>query len=1010
MAKKYRYPGAKPFQTTENHIFFGRQDNANKLYDLINIEQLVILHSKSGMGKSSLINAGLIPIIKKEADYDIFEIRFYTNSKSKESHPLATTLNILKGESDILDKVKPQGENSLWYHIKCRQLSGNKDKGIFLIFDQFEELFTYDDEAVFQFASQLSEVLYSTLPQRFREERRKAFAKNKDHMSSQELDILDEPINIKILMAIRSDRMSLLKKLKEYLPNILAADYELLPLNRIQAEDAILSPAYQKNDFLTPVFDYEEAAIEYLLDYLSKGGQENIESFQLQILGEYVEQMVVEKQKKTLITKEDLVNPSQILENYYLNKIRAISDPKDQVAARKFIEEGLIFEEEQRRLSLYEGQIHKDYGISQSFLQALLDTHIIRSEPSTQGGFTYELSHDTLVAPVLFAKRKRLAVEEQAAAELALKEQEQKVALLKEAAEKERREKVKARRIALAGILLALFSLLATFAALYQSYNLKEAKETISNNYETIRQKDELTSLRNLQLQEKNDSLNVQGVLLREQKSTLFIEQQKTQNLLNITKKANRDLALQKQKAEKARNEADLSAAKAETARQIALESEKIAKAKAEEATIAKAVADKKRAEAEEARSITENLRLQSLAKALALKSIDLTSPNKDLKILLSSVAYQILEESGHNNFNPDLYNCLYDAYKHSVGDSFNIIPHERETINALHYDEESNTFFTTGTYNTSALKIVKRNKIDAPDISRVTSIKNSSSCNTLDISPNRKWLLFGGKEAFMRAVERKNPELEHKFILNNKQSEVFDILFTDNNNFISISNDNILRHYTIDNFSNQGLYKLPFTAKVLANHPSEKGLIFIGCGNGDLILIDHTSFNQAKHWASKTIGNTITSIEVDQNAKLVFIGHENGEVGILDFSKNDEIEYLKPNPHVASIADFSIKNGHLAIASYDGSCSVWNLSAIEDSKYFPLTIKDNDTWVTAVMFLDSEKELITATRDGTIKYWNLDHHAYAKEICDKTSGAYDKKELEKFIGEDYQKYKGCKD
>ena len=151
--------------------------------------------------------------------------------------------------------------------------------------------------------------------------------------------------------------------------------------------------------------------MESLIDFLSQRRKQEIESFQLQILCEYVEQNVVIKQDKLLVTTKDVAQPEKILENYYLDKIKEIPDEKDQLAARKLIEEGLIFEEEERRLSLYEGQINSGFGVNKELLGVLLDTHLIRSEPSMRGGYTYELSHDTLVGPVLKAKGRRMEEE-----------------------------------------------------------------------------------------------------------------------------------------------------------------------------------------------------------------------------------------------------------------------------------------------------------------------------------------------------------------------------------------------------------------------------------------------------------------------------------------------------------------------------------------------------------------------------------------------------------------------
>lgn len=438
MSDQYRYPGAKPFQTEESNIFYGREKDTEDLNELIQLEPLIILHSKSGMGKSSLVNAGLIPKIKEYNEYDYFKIRFHAYSEKTKSTPLETTLATVQGKSKLLDKIKPQNEKSIWYNLKSQQLKQSGGKGVLLIFDQFEELFTYPEEEINSFAKHLSEALYINIPQRFRENRKKGFENNQDFLQEEELTSLNQPLKLRIVTVIRSDRMNLLSRLKQYLPTILNVDYELLPLAKEQAEDAILSPAYHRGNFITPVFDFENSAIEYLLNFLSKDGQEPIESFQLQILCEYVEKMVVERQKKKVIEKTDIDNPTLVLENYYRDKISAIPNIDDQIAARKFIEEGLIFEEEERRLSIYEGQVYKSFNISPKLLRQLLNTHLIRSEPSLRGGYTYELSHDTLVEPVLKAKVKRIEEERIKEEEEARRVTEAKLKKLREEAEAER--------------------------------------------------------------------------------------------------------------------------------------------------------------------------------------------------------------------------------------------------------------------------------------------------------------------------------------------------------------------------------------------------------------------------------------------------------------------------------------------------------------------------------------------------------------------------------------------
>ena len=470
MSTKYRYPGAKPFTTDEAAIFYGREEQIELLLRRIRSEPLLVLYAKSGLGKSSLLNAGISPKLKADSGLDIYNIRFGAFQSGAAAMPLDRAREVLSGHSDLLDQLHEEPAKSLWYLLKAQQLENPSSKGALLVLDQFEELFSYPEQAIAEFAGQLGEMLYTKIPDRYRQGLEKQLNATEGSISPEELQQLHQPFFLRIVMAIRSDRLALLDRLKPYLPNILDNTFELQPLNIEQAEDAILNPAYEDNGFLSPVFDYEDAAVDHLIDFLSQDRRQEIESFQLQILCEHIEQHLVLDGKKKLIKASDIENPQAILEDYYLSKIAAIADENERLAARRLIEEGLIFEEEERRLTLYEGQIEKSYGVSKALLDRLVDTHLIRAEPSLRGGYTYELSHDTLVAPVLRAKAERLQ------AEATLRAEEEEQARAAELAE-EKRKRQRARLWAMVMTVLALVAVLTSLFAWQQSIRARQATE-----------------------------------------------------------------------------------------------------------------------------------------------------------------------------------------------------------------------------------------------------------------------------------------------------------------------------------------------------------------------------------------------------------------------------------------------------------------------------------------------------------------------------------------------------
>lgn len=405
--KRVRYPGAGPFETSQKDIFFGRQNATEALLRKIRLEPIIVLYGKSGDGKSSLINAGIIPRIAlptaDDTGWDAIKIRFGAYRKgSNEQSPIALAVEQIKQpQTTFLHPILSQ-DVSLWRSIKMRQIIENQDdkQGALLIFDQFEELFTYPLEQIDAFGKQLSELLRVLIPTRYIKEIENI------ELPDNERKILHTPLNVRCLFSIRTDRLSLLNQLQKHLPNIQKINYELPPLSVEEAEDAILFPALKQGDFDTNPFEYEDNALQQLIKYLTKDGKQPIASFQLQIVCEDIENKVLQK-KWTHIKVANIPNPDQLYENYYRNRILNLPE-NDRESVRHLIEDGLIYEEEERRLSLYEGQIRKLYNISDAMLSHLVNERLLRSEPSLQGGYTYELSHDTLVRPVANWKTIRL--------------------------------------------------------------------------------------------------------------------------------------------------------------------------------------------------------------------------------------------------------------------------------------------------------------------------------------------------------------------------------------------------------------------------------------------------------------------------------------------------------------------------------------------------------------------------------------------------------------------------
>src|SRR5436305_14441161 len=62
------WPGLDPFDETDRQYFHGRSAESGELLRLVRRELLTVLFGRSGPGKTSLLKAGLFPLLRDE-DY-----------------------------------------------------------------------------------------------------------------------------------------------------------------------------------------------------------------------------------------------------------------------------------------------------------------------------------------------------------------------------------------------------------------------------------------------------------------------------------------------------------------------------------------------------------------------------------------------------------------------------------------------------------------------------------------------------------------------------------------------------------------------------------------------------------------------------------------------------------------------------------------------------------------------------------------------------------------------------
>src|SRR5262245_37521200 len=136
------YRGLEPYRFCDQAIFFEREVEAERLIRLVTRYRASLLYGESGVGKSSLINAGLIP---KALAEEIIVERLRVQPRPEHEFVLERISRSGK-EDDFLPSVlirpdEPQRTalSTDEFNKRVRDAAGAT---ILLIFDQFEELLT----------------------------------------------------------------------------------------------------------------------------------------------------------------------------------------------------------------------------------------------------------------------------------------------------------------------------------------------------------------------------------------------------------------------------------------------------------------------------------------------------------------------------------------------------------------------------------------------------------------------------------------------------------------------------------------------------------------------------------------------------------------------------------------------------------------------------------------------------------------------------------------------------
>lgn len=378
------FVGPRPFERSEQNLFFGRDREVSELLSLVTSNRVVLCYAPSGAGKTSLINAGLHPRLEKEG----FEVLPSTRVRGLIPDGVdQTAIANIYIFNAILSLSKETGELSELAHSTLAEylstvphLTDEEDfpSPRILIFDQFEELLT-------------------SYLERWQE---------RDGFFQQVHDALQKDPLLRVLFVMREDYVARIEPFLRILKPLQQTRFRLDLLGPSGAQAAVTGPLRNTQR------RFKEGVVDTLIEELRKVRVESTQGEITEVVGEYVEPVQLQVVCRNLwsslpadvqeISQEHLRaygDVDQALRDFYESCIRdaRISLHANESSLRGWFEHQLITPAGTRSIVFRDSQ--QTAGLTNTVVDFLENRHIIRGELRA-GSRWYELTHDRLIEPI----------------------------------------------------------------------------------------------------------------------------------------------------------------------------------------------------------------------------------------------------------------------------------------------------------------------------------------------------------------------------------------------------------------------------------------------------------------------------------------------------------------------------------------------------------------------------------------------------------------------------------
>ncbi|MGH8134352.1 MAG: hypothetical protein ACRETP_14195 [Steroidobacteraceae bacterium] len=411
--------GLASFTEETRAFFFGRDEEVAELARRVQRKLLTLLFGQSGLGKTSILRAGLVPRLRGQGYCPVYVRIDYDREAPEPAVQIkqAIMLTARRAGQWTQAGVAIEGE-SLWEFLHHRDDVLRDESGgtliPLLIFDQFEEIFTLAQSDEFgraraaRFITELADLVENRPPKALE-------AKfDEDETAAQRFDFARS--DYRVLIALREDYLAPLEGLKKEIPSISQNRLRLAPMTGTQALAAVLRPGGKL------VSEEVAAAIVRFVAGGAELANAEVEPSLLSLICRELNDARIEQGRGEISLDLLAGSHATILTNFYE---RALADQPQSV--RHVIEDDLLTDSGFRENVAEESLLSRfaEAGADAGTLAVLVNRRLLRIEERLDIR-RVELTHDVLCGVVKASRDRRHEREAREATERLLAEQRER--------------------------------------------------------------------------------------------------------------------------------------------------------------------------------------------------------------------------------------------------------------------------------------------------------------------------------------------------------------------------------------------------------------------------------------------------------------------------------------------------------------------------------------------------------------------------------------------------------